>query len=90
VNGDESFALANRRRPVNTFPETTTTAAFEDHGVIALDGEAGANVLDQLARTGVDLNDAGRTKEDQRVDPFPSLAELLETPCNTAHQPSDC
>jgi hypothetical protein len=90
VNGYGPFALANRRRPVNTFPETTTIAAFEDHGVIALDGEAGVNVLDQLARTGVDLHDARRTHEDQRVDPFPSVAELLETPGATAHQPSDC
>jgi transaldolase len=58
---------------VNTLPEPTI-AAFEDHGTVArtIDREvddAGA-VLRALAEVGVDMDDVGRTLEDQGVASF--------------------
>jgi transaldolase len=58
---------------VNTLPETTI-AAFEDHGTVArtIDrrvDDAGA-VLAALAEVGVDMDDVGRTLEDQGVASF--------------------
>jgi transaldolase len=67
---------------VNTLPEATM-AAFEDHGTIArtIDGgvdHAGA-VMDRLAEVGVDMDDVGRTLEDQGVASFhQSFAHVLQ------------
>jgi len=67
---------------VNTLPEATI-AAFEDHGTIArtLDegvADAGA-VMDRLAEVGVDMDDVGRTLEDQGVGSFhQSFAHVLQ------------
>ena len=75
---------------VNTLPEATITA-FEDHGTVArtLSDEAdeAADVLDEFAAVGVDLDDVGRTLEDQGVDSFhQSFAHLLNTLDDKASQ----
>lgn len=58
---------------VNTLPEATI-AAFEDHGTVArtidTDVEAAAGVMTRLARLGIDMDDVGRTLEDQGVASF--------------------
>ena len=66
---------------VNTLPETTI-AAFEDHGTVArtvdADVELAANVMSQLARLGIDMDDVGRTLEDHGVASFhESFAHVL-------------
>jgi transaldolase len=58
---------------VNTMPEATI-AAFEDHGTVARTIDAGvdgaAEVMRALAAVGVDMDDVGRTLEDQGVAAF--------------------
>jgi transaldolase len=66
---------------VNTLPEATI-AAFEDHGTVArtidADVEAAADVMDRLARLGVDIDDVGHTLEEQGVASFhESFAHVL-------------
>ncbi len=68
---------------VNTMPERTLDA-FSDHGTIArtVDADlAGAHqVLDDLARVGIDMQDVGAVLEDQGVSTFAkSFDELLQT-----------
>ena len=80
---------------VNTLPESTI-AAFEDHGTIArtiADGadHAGA-VMDELAEVGVDMDDVGRTLEDQGVAGFhQSFAHVLQAlePRRASWRPAD-
>jgi transaldolase len=70
---------------VNTLPEATI-AAFEDHGTIArtidADVESAVEVMRGLARLGVDMDDVGRTLEDQGVasfhESFATLVDILE------------
>jgi transaldolase len=66
---------------VNTLPEATI-AAFEDHGTIARTIDRGVDhaeaVMDRLAEVGVDMDDVGRTLEDQGVAGFhQSFAHVL-------------
>jgi transaldolase len=66
---------------VSTLPEATI-AAFEDHGIIAgtvtTDLDAAHEVMDRLARLGVDMGDVGRALEDQGVAGFhESFAHVL-------------
>ena len=66
---------------VNTLPETTI-AAFEDHGTVArtidTDVEAATEVMDRLARLGVDFDDVGLALEEQGVASFhESFAHVL-------------
>jgi transaldolase len=68
---------------VNTLPEPTI-AAFEDHGTIARTIDSGVDhadaVMDRLAEAGVDMDDVGRTLEDQGVAGFhQSFAHVLQT-----------
>ena len=71
---------------VNTLPEATI-AAFEDHGTIARTIDEGADdagaVMDALAEAGVDMDDVGRTLEDQGVasfhESFALVLRVLET-----------
>jgi transaldolase len=75
---------------VNTLPESTI-AAFEAHGTLArtIDrgvGHAGA-VMDTLAEVGVDMDDVGRTLEDQGVTGFhQSFAHVLRVLESKARQ----
>jgi transaldolase len=67
---------------VNTLPETTI-AAFEDHGTLARTIDSGVDhagaVMDRLAEVGVDMDDVGRTLEDQGVASFhQSFAHVLQ------------
>src|SRR5512133_1092172 len=67
---------------VNTLPEATI-AAFEDHGTIARSIDSGVAhaeaVMDRLAEVGVDMDDVGRTLEDQGVAGFhQSFAHVLQ------------
>jgi transaldolase len=67
---------------VNTLPEATI-AAFEDHGTIARTIDSGVDhagaVMDRLAEVGVDMDDVGRTLEDQGVASFhQSFAHVLQ------------
>jgi len=66
---------------VNTLPEAAI-AAFEDHGVlersIDTDVAGAAEVMEQLARVGIDMDDVGRALEEQGVASFhESFAHLL-------------
>jgi transaldolase len=66
---------------VNTLTEATI-AAFEDHGTIArtIDAgtEAAAEIIDRLARQGIDMDDVGGILEDQGVASFhESFAHVL-------------
>ena len=58
---------------VNTLPESTI-AAFEDHGTLARTIDVGveeaAEVMDQLARVGIDMDDVGLTLEDHGIAGF--------------------
>ncbi len=58
---------------VNTLTEATI-AAFEDHGTLArtldADVEDASAVLNRLAAVGIDMDDVGRTLEDQGVASF--------------------
>lgn len=66
---------------VTTLPEVTI-AAFEDHGTVARsidtdDGPA-AEIMDRLARLGIDMDQVGGTLEDQGVASFhDSFAHVL-------------
>jgi transaldolase len=67
---------------VNTLPDATI-AAFEDHGTIARTIDSGVDhagaVMDTLAEVGVDMDDVGRTLEDQGVASFhQSFAHVLQ------------
>ncbi|ABG99321.1 transaldolase (plasmid) [Rhodococcus jostii RHA1] len=75
---------------VNTLPEATITA-FEDHGTLTrsidTDPAAAATVLGELAAVGIDMDDVGRTLEDQGVTAFhQSYADLLTELHAKAHQ----
>jgi transaldolase len=66
---------------VNTLPEATI-AAFEGHGTLARTIDGGVDharaVMDGLAEVGVDMDDVGRTLEDQGVAGFhQSFAHVL-------------
>jgi transaldolase len=71
---------------VNTLPEATI-AAFEDHGTLARSIDRGVDhacaVMDKLAEVGVDMDDVGRTLEDQGVagfhQSFAHVLRVLET-----------
>jgi transaldolase len=67
---------------ITTLPEATI-AAFEDHGTIARTIDSGVDhagaVMDRLAEVGVDMDDVGRTLEDQGVASFhQSFAHVLQ------------
>jgi transaldolase len=67
---------------VNTLPEPTI-AAFEDHGTVARTIDRGVDdaeaVMHALAEAGVDMDDVGRTLEDQGVASFhQSFAHVLQ------------
>jgi transaldolase len=67
---------------VNTLPEATI-AAFEDHGTVARtldsDLEEAHQVIEGLARAGVDFADVGRVLEDEGVAAFAkSFDELIQ------------
>jgi transaldolase len=75
---------------VNTLPEATI-AAFEDHGTIARTIDAGVDeasaVMHTLAQVGVDMDDVGRTLEDQGVASFhESFAHVLQALESKARQ----
>ena len=75
---------------VNTLPEATINT-FEDHGTIARtidhDVDDAAAVLDRLANIGVDMDDVGRTLEDQGVAGFhDSFTHVLDTLTAKARQ----
>jgi transaldolase len=75
---------------VNTMPEATITA-FEDHGTLARTIDTGVDnapaVLHRLAAVGVDMNDVGRTLEDQGVASFhESFAHVLSALDTKARQ----
>jgi transaldolase len=71
---------------VNTLPEATI-AAFEAHGTLARSIDRGVDhacaVMDKLAEVGVDMDDVGRTLEDQGVagfhQSFAHVLRVLET-----------
>jgi transaldolase len=75
---------------VNTLPEATI-AAFEDHGTLARTIDSGVDhagaVMDRLAKVGVDMDDVGRTLEDQGVAGFhQSFAHVLQALEHKARQ----
>jgi len=75
---------------VNTLPEATI-AAFEDHGTLTRTIDSGVNdasvVMDRLAEVGVDMDDVGRTLEDQGVAGFHrSFAHVLQALAGKARQ----
>jgi transaldolase len=75
---------------VNTLPEATI-AAFEAHGTLARSIDRGVDhagaVMDTLAEVGVDMDDVGRTLEDQGVTGFhQSFAHVLRVLESKARQ----
>jgi transaldolase len=75
---------------VTTLPEATI-AVFEDHGRIARTIDSGVAhaeaVMDRLAEVGVDMDDVGRTLEDQGVASFhQSFAHVLQALEHKARQ----
>jgi transaldolase len=75
---------------VNTLPEATI-AAFEAHGTVARSIDRGVDhagaVMDKLAEVGVDMDDVGRSLEDQGVAGFhQSFAHVLEALESKARQ----
>jgi transaldolase len=75
---------------VNTLPESTI-AAFEDHGTLARTIDSGVGdaeaVMRALAEVGVDMDDVGRTLEDQGVASFhESFAHVLQVLESKARQ----
>jgi transaldolase len=75
---------------INTMAESTI-AAFEDHGTVArtIDTDIGAatRVMQNLRAVGIDIDDVGRTLEDQGVAGFhESFADLMITLRDKAHQ----
>lgn len=74
---------------INTMAEPTI-AAFEDHGTVArtvdADIRAATRVMQNLRAVGVDMDDVGRTLEDQGVAGFhKSFTDLLITLRDKAH-----
>jgi transaldolase len=66
---------------INTLP-TATIAAFEDHGTVArtidTDARAAAKIMGRLDHLGIDMDQVGRTLEDQGVASFhTSFAHVL-------------
>jgi transaldolase len=79
---------------VTTLPEATI-AAFEDHGILARSIDRGVDdagaVMDRLAEVGVDMDDVGRTLEDQGVASFhQSFAHVLQALESKARQLAPC
>jgi transaldolase len=77
---------------VNTLPEATITA-FEDHGTLARTIDAGLEdaetVMRRLAAAGIDMDDVGRTLEDQGVASFhDSFEHVLHALAAKAHAPA--
>jgi len=75
---------------VNTLPEATI-AAFEDHGTVARTIDTGIDdahaVMHTLAEVGVDMDDVGRTLEEQGVASFhESFAHVLDALKTKARQ----
>jgi transaldolase len=75
---------------VNTLPEITI-AAFEDHGTIARTVDTGVGdadaVMRRLAEIGVDMDDVGRTLENQGVTGFhESFSHVLDALTTKARQ----
>jgi transaldolase len=75
---------------VNTLPEATI-AAFEDHGTLARTIDSGVDhaeaVMEALAEVGVDMDDVGRTLEDQGVASFhESFTHVLQALESKARQ----
>jgi transaldolase len=75
---------------VNTLPESTI-AAFEYHGTIARTIDSGVDdasaVMQALAEVGVDMDDVGRTLEDQGVASFhESFVHVLHALQTKAHR----
>jgi transaldolase len=75
---------------VTTLPEATI-AAFEDHGTLARSIDRGVEdagaVMDRLAEVGVDMDDLGRTLEDQGVAGFhQSFTHVLQALQHKARQ----
>ena len=75
---------------VNTLPEATINT-FEDHGTVARtidhDVDDAAAMLDRLANIGVDMDDVGRTLEDEGVASFhDSFTHVLDTLTTKARQ----
>jgi transaldolase len=75
---------------VTTLPEATI-AAFEDHGTLARSIDRGVEdagaVMDRLAEVGVDMDDVGRTLEDQGVASFhQSFTHVLQALEHKARQ----
>jgi transaldolase len=75
---------------VNTLPEATIEA-FEDHGTVARTIDSGVAhaeaVMDRLAEVGVDMDDVGRTLEDQGVASFhQSFTHVLQALASKARQ----
>jgi transaldolase len=75
---------------VTTLPEPTI-ATFEDHGTLARTIDSGVGdaeaVMDGLAEVGVDMDDVGRTLEDQGVASFhQSFAHVLQALESKARQ----
>jgi transaldolase len=75
---------------VTTLPEATI-AAFEDHGTLARTIDRGVDdaggVMDTLAEVGVDMDDVGRTLEDQGVASFhQSFTHVLQALESKARQ----
>ena len=67
---------------VNTLPEATIEA-FEDHGSVACtvdkDADKAKEDFDALAKVGVDMEDVGRTLEEEGVSSFiKSFDELIQ------------
>jgi transaldolase len=75
---------------VNTLPEPTI-AAFEDHGTLDHTIDTGLDdaydAMERIAAIGVDMDDVGRTLEDNGVAVFhESFAQVLETLDSKAQQ----
>jgi transaldolase len=75
---------------INTMAEATI-AAFEDHGTVARTIDTGVaeatRVMANLHSAGIDMDDVGRSLEDQGVDGFhQSFADLLITLRDKARQ----
>ena len=77
---------------VNTLPEPTI-AAFEDHGTVARTVDTGIDdaeaVRDALRDVGIDMDDVGRTLEDEGIAAFEqSFAHVLDALAAKRRQPA--
>jgi transaldolase len=77
---------------VTTLPEATI-AAFEDHGVLGrtvdMDVRQAAELLQQLAAVGIDMDEVGHTLEDNGVASFDTAYQgILETLAGTTRSKS--